>query len=173
LYTTKERRLRLKEYLLKANDAVKGSDLACKYDVSRQVIVQDIAILRARGLDIIATPQGYLIPKENENIIKKVIAVNHTDDKDIMEDELYTIVDYGGKILDVIIDHDAYGEIKAILNISSRIDVKNFIKSMEDSSSNPISKLTSGMHFHTISVEREENMEFILTELRKKGYLID
>ena len=41
-------------------EPVSGSALAKKLNVSRQVIVQDIALLRAENNDIISTHKGYI-----------------------------------------------------------------------------------------------------------------
>ena len=47
--------------MLKQSDVpVSGTRLGKENGVSRQVIVQDITLLRVEGYDIVATPRGYL-----------------------------------------------------------------------------------------------------------------
>lgn len=170
--STNQRRKDIETFLKLSDTPVKGSQLAKKYQVSRQVIVQDIAILRASGLEIIATPQGYIRTQNDDTKLTKVIAVIHKQEEDI-EEELNTIVDLGGKVLDVIVEHELYGEIKGLVNVKNRLEVKNFIQTLRKTNSNPISNLTGGIHFHTIEVETTESYDAIIEALREKGYLIE
>jgi transcriptional regulator of NAD metabolism len=151
--------------------AIKGSKLAQKYKVSRQVIVQDIAILRARGIEIYATPQGYQIEKPRENVIRGRIVSKH-ETLEELEDELTTIIDLGGGILDVIVEHPIYGEIKAPLMLFSRRDIAEFIKKITNLEAEPLSKLTEGVHIHTIEARSEEILEEIKEALYDKEYLL-
>lgn len=168
-----ERRLEIINILNKLDESISGTDLAKRLGVSRQVIVQDIAILRARGERIVATPQGYIVIKDvSQNKLIKSIVCKHLTYKEI-EDELKIIVDMGGKILDVIVDHPIYGEIKSSLMINSRLDVENFIKNAKRTNAEPLSSLTEGIHIHSIEVENKEIFEKIKEELKKKNYLID
>ncbi len=169
---TSNRRREIEKLLSTGHDPKKGSELAEKFDVSRQVIVQDIAILRAKGLNIIATPQGYLLPKyENKNIVKVITSV-HGGNIQAIKDELSIIVDMGGKIIDVIIEHPVYGEIRGMLNITSRKEINDFIDKLEDTNAQGISSLTNGIHFHTIEVKSEEIYVEIVNKLKRKGYLL-
>lgn len=168
-----ERREAILKLLKDSEKPIKGTDLAKEVDVSRQVIVQDIALLRARGESIIATPQGYIIPKAwEENKIVKAIVCKHIG-YDEIEDELSTIVDMGGKVLDVIVEHPLYGEIKSPLMVSSRLDVKEFMKNLKETNAEPLSTLTDGVHIHSIEVEEEKSLREIERALREKKYLID
>ncbi|OPJ54718.1 transcription repressor NadR [Alkalithermobacter paradoxus] len=167
---TINRRKNIEKLIYESDNPIKGSCLSEKLNVSRQVIVQDVAILRAQGVNIIATPQGYIIPKSNNSIIK-TIASNHCT-IDEMKDELEIIVDNGGKVIDVIVEHPIYGEIKGILNITSRRDLEEFIDKIKQTESQPISKLTNGIHFHNIEVKDNDSYEHIIDKLRQKGYLI-
>lgn len=168
-----ERRLEIINILNKLDESISGTDLAKRLGVSRQVIVQDIAILRARGERIVATPQGYIVIKDvSQNKLIKSIVCKHLTYEEI-EDELKIIVDMGGKILDVIVDHPIYGEIKSSLMINSRLDVENFIKNAKRTNAEPLSSLTEGIHIHSIEVENKEIFEKIKEELKKKNYLID
>jgi transcriptional regulator of NAD metabolism len=66
------RRKAILEKLETSSDPITGTALADFFQVSRQVIVQDIALLRASGLGILATSNGYLIPKaqDTERLVK-------------------------------------------------------------------------------------------------------
>ena len=170
--TSKERRKQIENILNKSNEPVSGSSLAEELSVSRQVIVGDIALMRAAGLKISATPRGYIKVKEN-NIPKNIytIACNHSNEN--MEKELYTIVDNGGAILDITVEHAFYGQIVGELQIYSRYDVDLFLEKIEKNKSEPLSKLTGGIHLHTIQFNDKESLERILIKLRKDGILIE
>ena len=157
--TANERREEIIRNLVKEKKAIKGSELAIYFNVTRQVIVKDIAILRAAGKNIIATPDGYMINDNLDNRIKSVIAVNHTEDE--MENELEIIVKYGGIIEDVIVEHPLYGD-----------DLNKFTGYFEKIDAKPLSALTNGVHLHTISADSEENMELIKSELSEKGFIL-
>lgn len=168
-----ERREEILKLLTEKNKPIKGMDLADKLGVSRQVIVQDIAILRAKGESILATPQGYIIPtiEEKNNIIKTIVC-KHTTYEEI-EDKLKTIVDIGGKVLDVVVEHPLYGEIKSPLMIGSRLDVAQFMKNLKKTKAEPLSMLTDGVHIHSIQVEDEKTLKRIEKVLKEKNYLIE
>ncbi len=167
-----ERRKGIFQVLNSAKEPVKGADLAAKFDVSRQVIVQDIAVLRAAGKDILATPRGYIIPDSRQpSFLKKTLVCKHHTYYEI-EDELTTIVDLGGKIIDVIIEHPIYGEKRGLLMISSRLDVEDFMTSLKRDKAAPLSTLTGGIHLHTVEVRDEATFKRIRDALDKKGYLI-
>ena len=70
-----ERRAKIRERLGKK--PVAAGELARELGVSRQVIVQDVALLRAEGLEIVATNRGYVLP---ETRISRVFKVRHTDE---------------------------------------------------------------------------------------------
>lgn len=167
---SKKRRENIEISLLEANIPQKGVDLAKKFGVTRQVIVKDIAILRAEGKDIIATPEGYIMGRESRGYIKRLLATSHT--KNDIEDELKSVIKYGGIVEDVIVEHPLYGDIRATLMIKTLEDIQNFIKNFNESKAEPLSSLTSGIHMHTISAESEEVMNKIVNELKNKGYLI-
>ncbi len=169
---SKERRKELINILNKSDKPVKGTDIAKELEVSRQVIVQDVAILRAKGEDILATPQGYLIPKSyKEDKITRTIACKHSNNTEIKE-ELEIILDYGGKILDVIVEHALYGEIKSQLQIASRYDLEEFIENLESTNAEPLAALTDGVHIHTIEVKDDYTFKKIKEKLLEKKYLI-
>lgn len=167
---SKERREYI-EKLLKSNDTPqKGHILAESLGVTRQIIVKDIAILRAEGKKIIATPEGYLMSEEEKSVVKRVMAFSHKADD--IEDELKTIVKFGGIVEDVIVEHPLYGEIKGMLMIKTLYDVENFINRIKDYRAEPLLILTGGVHLHTIRAENNEIIENIIQELNNKNYLI-
>lgn len=167
---SKERRKYIEELLIKRGEPQKGQNLAKELGVTRQIIVKDIAILRAEGANIIATPEGYIIPSDNKQKVKRIIAVSHRAEE--IEDELTCIVKFGGTIEDVIIEHPVYGEIKGMLMIKTLYDVQRFIEKCSKLSAEPLSTLTRGVHIHSIEADNEEIMERILSELKARNYLI-
>lgn len=164
----KTRREELLKTLYEKQKPMSGESLAEKFDVTRQVIVQDIAILRASGKDIVSTNRGYYL---NEERTQKVFKVKHSD-RDINK-ELNAIVDLGGRVKDVIVHHKVYGEIKKDLNFSSRRDVKIFIEKMKEEKSKPLDVLTGGVHYHTVLADNEEVIEEIEVVLKELGFLIE
>jgi transcriptional regulator of NAD metabolism len=167
---SKERRIYIEGLLEKNFKPLKGINLSKELGVTRQVIVKDIALLRAEGKNIIATPDGYIITRKETNRIKKIIALNHKSDD--IQGELECIVKFGGVIEDVIIEHPLYGEIRGMLMVKTPYDIQNFVERFKEFKAEPLSSLTGGIHLHTISVEREEDLRNILEELKHKNYLI-
>jgi transcriptional regulator of NAD metabolism len=168
---SKERREYIKNLLANNNNTYKGQFLAEKLNVTRQVIVKDIAIIRAEGEKIIATSEGYLIlPNEEINYVRRVIAVTHS--RDDIYNELNCIIKFGGIVEDVTVEHSLYGEIRAMLMIKTPMDIERFIKKFKEFNAEPLSSLTKGIHLHTIKADNEEIMESIIKELKDKKYLI-
>lgn len=168
-----ERRNAILDLLKREGICIKGVELAKAFGVSRQVIVQDIALLRASGADIIATPGGYFVAAGKlDPSVRKTIVTKHVG-ADAMEDELLTIVDNGGKVVDVIVEHPVYGEIRGNLMISTRYDVEQFMRKIREDNAEPLSRLTEGVHLHTLEVPDEETYRRILEKLESKKYLIE
>ena len=167
--TNMERKQKLMEILLKSDKPVSGSYLADKFGVTRQIIVKDIALLRAEGNNIMSTTRGYITDK-NKSVAKKEVWVNHSADK--IADELETIVDLGGRVLNTYIDHPAYGSFGETLNVKSRRDVDEFVNKIALTGCEPLLKLTNGPHAHVIEADSEERLDEIISALDKKGYLI-
>ena len=136
-------------------------------DVSRQIIVSDIALLRANGLTILSTNKGYIIPKQSA--CQRVFKVIHTDDQ--VGEELSLIVDNGGVVKDVFVYHKVYGVIRADMNIRTRRNVKKFLEGLSSGSSSLLKNVTGGYHYHTIEAESEEILDDIQNELAEKGFL--
>lgn len=180
--TADERRNQILEKIRNATSPLSGSVLAKTFQVSRQIIVQDIAIIRTAGYDIYSTPKGYVLSGNLQNQLKqsfvssektvyRVIKVSHSDEQ--MEDELNTIVDNGGKVLDVSVEHEVYGSIKADLNFSCRRQVREFIEDIQSGKSKPLKNLASGeIHYHKIEAQTENLLDLICSELKAKGYLL-
>lgn len=165
-----ERRNNIVEMLIREKRAIKGTTLAEKFNVTRQIIVKDIAILRAKGNNIIATPDGYMINDDSSSRVKSIIAVNHNDNDMIKELEI--VVKYGGIIEDVIVEHPLYGEIRGVLMIKNLNDLNKYKNSLDEVNAKPLSVLTNGVHLHTISADCIENMDLIKTELKEEGFIL-
>lgn len=167
--SSKKRREDIIKMLIDENRAIKGIELASCFEVTRQIIVKDIAILRAEGKNIIATPDGYIFNKDI-NKVKSIIAVNHDSNKTI--EELEIVVKYGGIIEDVIIEHPLYGEIRGNLMIKNLNDLNKFENEFRNKKVKPLSNLTNGIHLHTIAADNEDDIESIKKELDEKGFLL-
>lgn len=168
--TGKERRELLLSLIQNTEKPLSGTELGKQTGVSRQIVVQDIALLRTEGYPIMSTARGYMFAGTTESCTR-VFKVCHTDTQ--VEDELQTIVDQGGTVLDVMVNHRTYGKMNAALNVKSRRDIQNFITQIHSSKSSLLMNVTSGYHFHTVSAESEEILDEIEEALKKKGYLAD
>lgn len=166
---SKKRREEIIKLLINSNSSIKGTKLAELFSVTRQIIVKDIAILRAEGKSIIATPDGYTFNK-NINRVKATIAVNHNNNEAI--EELEIVIKYGGMIEDVIIEHPIYGELKGNLMIKNLNDLYKFEKEYSNNDVKPLSNLTNGIHIHTIVADTLDDIEEIKRELKERGFLI-
>ena len=166
------RRKEILKILQQRQHSVSGTELARLLGVSRQVIVQDIALLRATDKNILSTNKGYIFfaGAQEENRKKRTYKVKHKDEEIL--DELFVIVDMGGKIRDVVVEHGIYGQISADLIINCRADAEAFVKKVEKYKTKPLNNLTHGIHFHTVEADSEEALDRIGEELERKGYLI-
>ena len=167
--TGSDRRQEILKNIKESDRPVSGSKLAKDYDVSRQVIVQDIALLRASGYDIISTNRGYVL--EGQTCAERVFKVRHTDAQ--LETELCTIIDLGGQVKNVMVNHKVYGHIEAELGITSRRKVKEFLADIKSGKSTPLKNITSDYHYHTVTADSEETLDLIEDELRKLGFLVE
>ncbi|WP_421380154.1 transcription repressor NadR [Bacillus salacetis] len=152
---------------------ITGGDLAKFTNVSRQVIVSDITLLKAREEPIIATSQGYLYlqPKQSEGLVEKTIACRHTPDR--TEEELNLLVDHGILVKDVRIEHKVYGDLTASIMVSNRLEVKQFMNKIKETNASYLSELTDGIHLHTISAPNEKVMADAERALKDAGFLIE
>ena len=162
-----ERRKQLLNILSSSNNPISGGTLAKELNVSRQIIVQDISLLRANGATIFSTNKGYLLQEDRK--YSRVFKVYHTDDQ--VEEELSTIVDAGGQIRDVFVYHKVYGILKADMGIKSRRDIRSYMEEISSGKSSLLKNVTSGYHYHTIDAESEEILDAIQEELQQKGFL--
>ena len=165
-----ERRQAIRELLQQAAQPVSAGALAARFSVSRQIIVGDIALLRAAGADISATPRGYVILRETAGLVRQV-AVQH--DAAGMEAELNAMVDQGCTVLDVIVEHPIYGQLTGPLQLSNRYQVGQFIQRCRDQAAAPLSLLTEGIHLHTLRCPDEAAFERVRRELRRLGILLE
>ncbi|MBP1045945.1 transcription repressor NadR [Enterococcus sp. BWM-S5] len=164
-----QRRSEILSVLEVAEAPVSAGKLAGKFVVSRQIIVGDVALLRAAGHEIVATARGYLLERKEPTDFIRKIACQHQPNQ--TEDELSCIVALGGEILDVIVEHPIYGELTGNLRIRTQEDVKRFINSYKKSNASLLSELTGGIHLHTIRCENEEVLKKIKQALLEKGIL--
>jgi hypothetical protein len=168
---TEERRARIMDLLRDAEGPVTGADLAEQLGVSRQIIVQDIAVLRAAGAEILASPRGYFLPPRVPAGHRTVVAVRHTREQ--TEDELTTLVDLGVEVVDVVVEHAMYGELQGRLRIASREDVRQFMTQLEETGARLLCELTDGLHLHTLEARRPELLERARQALAERGYLVE
>lgn len=164
-----QRREQIVRQIQESKEPVSGKKLAELYSVSRQVIVQDIALIRTAGYDIISTNRGYIL--NTQKAISRVFKVQHTDEQ--TEEELYEIVDLGGCVENVMANHRVYGHMEAPLGIHSRRKAAAFIEDIKSGKSSPLKNITSNYHYHTVSAESEEILDEIEEMLRAKGFLIE
>jgi hypothetical protein len=163
-----ERRKEILNLIRNSSGPLSGSSLARTMSVSRQVIVKDIASLKDEGNDIISTNRGYIINRPPR--VKRVLKMVHTDEE--VGDELYTILEMGGRIEDVFVWHKIYGRITAEIEIYTKEDADAYIDSLENGRSSPLKNVTSEYHYHTVTAEREQVLDAIEAEMERRGFLV-
>ena len=164
-----QRRQAIARRLSQAGGPVSAAALARELSVSRQIIVGDVALLRAGGLEITATPRGYLLPEPGG--VRRTFACRHRPEE--MEAELNAIVDQGCTVLDVTVEHPVYGQLTAPLHASSRYDVEQFLDRCRRSGASPLSNLTGGVHLHTISCPDGDAARRVEDSLWRLGFLYE
>lgn len=162
-----QRRAALLQLIEESQHPISGTALAEKLGVSRQIVVQDIALIRAQGNEILSTNRGYKLQKPSKKT--KIFKVRHSNEE--IADELNAIVDLGATVEDVFIDHEIYGRIYAKLGISSRRQVTLFLKEITTGSSIPLMNVTDHYHYHTISADTDEILSLVEQTLAEKKYL--
>ena len=165
----KERREQIIRIITDSKEPVPGSSLASQLNVSRQVIVQDIALLREGGTNILSTNRGYVI--EHKSQVQRVFKVHHSDEES--GDELRLFVDCGGTVKDVFVYHHIYGIIKGDLNLHSRLDVDRYLNELQSGRSSYLKKITSDYHYHTIIADSSDTLDLVQEKLREKGFLAE
>lgn len=162
-----ERRNAIICFLSGAQSPVSASKLAKMYNVSRQCIVQDIALLRANGVLIDSLARGYQLPKATS--YKRVFKVIHSDED--VERELSLIVDSGGVVDDVFVFHKVYGKVHAAMDIRSKVNVRQFLEDIAAGKSSLLKNVTAGYHYHTVSADSIQTLDLIEETLKKEGFL--
>jgi len=166
-----QRREKLVRHLARAEEAVTASELAQRLGVSRQVIVQDVALLRAAGVEVLATPRGYLLMTGGGGSAHtRTFACKHGPEQ--LVEELYIMVDGGGRVLDVVVEHPVYGELRGMLMLSSRRDVDRFAAKLAAGMAAPLASLTGGVHLHTVQAASQADLQAIEEDLARAGILL-
>lgn len=163
-----ERRQEIIKYMADCRKPASGTALAGLFQVSRQVIVQDMALLRAEGYEIFSTNRGYFLNSARE--ASRIFYVCHGDSR-ILE-ELNLIADCGGNVRDVFVQHEVYGELRASIAVDSRKKAAAFVENISKGKCSPLNNITSGYHYHTVTAESEEILDSIEEELREKDFLV-
>ena len=164
-----KRRKSIAQRLLAAEGPIPGGQLSDEFSVSRQIIVQDIAVLKASGFDILSTHRGYLIQKTP--YVERIFKVRH--DTAHTEDELSAIVALGGTVVDVFVRHKLYGQISVKLNLFAQAHVDDFMERLRQGQSTELMSITDGYHYHTVRAENEQALANITAMLREKGYFVE
>ena len=165
------RREKIKQMLAGASQPITGTALAAALHVSRQVIVQDIALMRAEQLPIVSTNKGYLLGPDaaRSSQPKRVFFVRHTTEQ--MLEEFMAVIELGGRILDVSVEHDLYGPIRADLLIENAREAADFVERLDRCRDNPLKVLTDDRHYHTVTAPSERLLDLIEQEFRSRGFL--
>lgn len=164
-----DRRKQILNMIRESSKPLSGGALGKETGVSRQVIVQDIALLRTEGYPIVATARGYILNEPKQAV--RLFKLHHSNEQ--TEEELITIVDLGGSVLDVMVNHRIYGKMSAPLNIKNRRDIQHFMENLRSGKSTPLMNVTSGYHFHHVSAEQEEILDEIEEALKAKDFLAE
>ncbi len=163
-----KRREEMARILLSAEGAVSGGELAGRLSVSRQIIVQDISVLRASGYEILSTHSGYVVKRSP--LCERVFKVRHTGAQ--TEDELTRIVELGGTVVNVFVWHKVYGRIEGQLNIFSKRGIDQLIDGIKSGKSTELMNVTSGYHYHTVRADSEKTLDRIGESLERAGYIV-
>lgn len=167
---TRQRRTDLLQLLKEAHQALNGQFLAEQFHVTRQIIVQDIALLRADGEPIISTNRGYIYKESNEPThFHQLFKLKHQADD--IEAELLAIVDNGGRVQNIMIEDPVYGEIQTYLKLTCRRDVQHFLEQIAASKFRPLSELTDGVHYHLVEADSQQDLAYIEAALDRLGFL--
>ena len=167
---SEQRRQALLDILKQNTQPISAAALAARFDVSRQVIVGDVALLRSAGEQISATPRGYVMGHKASGLMRQ-LAVKHGPAE--LEAELNAIVDHGCTVVDVIVEHPVYGQLTGSLQLSSRYDVSQFMNRCSTFAAHPLSNLTGGIHLHTLICPDEAAFERVKDALHQQGMLLE
>lgn len=164
-----QRRGRILDELKVAEGPLSATALAQRLSVSRQIIVGDVALLRAAGEGITATPRGYVLDAPRPGMVATVACAHSGAD---MERELTLMVDQGCTVENVIVEHPVYGQLTGPLELSSRYDVSEFIRRVKECEAQPLSALTDGVHLHRLRCPDEGALERVRAALDGAGFLV-
>ena len=169
-WNAETRRQAVARALEEAEAPVSAAALAERFSVSRQIIVGDVALLRAAGAEILATPRGYVLGGRSPGVERRLACVHAPED---MERELNAIVDAGGEVVDVIVEHPVYGQLTGLLGVRSRYDVGEFVARVAAHGARPLSDLTGGIHLHTVRCPDETAFRRVERALAGIGILLN
>ena len=167
--TTAQRREEILALLNQADAPIAAKDLAARFGVSRQVIVQDMAVIRASTPGILSTTRGYVLQQDKDIACTREFKVRHGQEH--AAEELNLIVDCGGRVKNISISHRVYGRITAEMDIRSRQDVQEFLQALTGGASHVLSPATSGYHYHLIEASSQARLDLIGEQLKKAGFL--
>lgn len=168
-----ERRNLLLDILSKADKPITGGELASTTNVSRQVIVQDVSLLKAKNYPILATSQGYVFlnnQHDQTKLVERIIACKHAPER--TKEELSILVDHGVVVKDVIVEHQVYGELTASIMVGNRNDVNEFVKKINRYNASYLSQLTGGLHLHTLQADSLDKIDLACKVLDEEGFLV-
>ena len=167
------RRERLLTILQESPDPVSGAMLAKQLNVSRQIIVADVAILRSSGFLIASSVKGYEYPATGKQKGYTRIIACRGKDSDINEllCELNAVVDNGGIIHGINLTSRIYGELQIEMDIHSRRDVRQYLEKVRNSGYPFITVTTGGVHHLDIEAHDEEELDAIEECLDDLGLL--
>jgi uncharacterized protein len=172
LHLSEERRQQLLDIIGGARGPLSGAELGQRLGATRQTIVQDVALLRARGEPVVATARGYLLASAlSPYAHRAVIAVRHQPDD--TEEELSILLALGLRIIDVTVDHPIYGELRGMLMLDSREDLREWLSTVRERKARLLSELTEGIHLHTVEAPRADLLDRALAALRARGFLFE
>lgn len=165
-----QRRAAIAQCLAESGRPISATALANQFSVSRQIIVGDIALLRAGGLEISATPRGYVLPGKTDGALYTVACIHAPEQ---MGRELEIMVDNGCTVVDVVVEHPVYGQLTGALHMSSRYDIQQFLEKVAHSDARPLADLTGGVHLHTVRCPDETAYRRVMEQLRSAGFLYE
>jgi len=167
--TGSQRRDQIRALLSTNEQAISATTFAKKFAVSRQTIVGDISLLRANGVNIIATLHGYELDQVGQPTA--IIVCRHSPSDTV--NELKLIVNAGGIVKNVEIEHPLYGRLSGELEIRTVGDVNLFIGRLQNQHGHLLSELTDGIHTHTIAYQTLDQLKKIKEALRKADFLYE
>lgn len=165
------RRSEILRTLENSEESISASQFADRFGVTRQIIVSDIALLRANSHRVVSSRYGYRMERETPGGRLETVVCRHGSGQVL--DEFYAVVDHGGSVLSVLVEHPIYGELSAQLNIHSRYDAQEFVRRMSTTNAAQLSDLTGGLHIHTLRLPDEQAYFRVLSELRRLGILVE